>query len=251
MNRPVPVLYTISPASGPSVGGTTVVITGKNLTRVTDLRFGTASVSSFSVVNDTIITAVVPAGTAGTADVTVTRLGHVSNKLQYMYIGVPELTALDPSVGRANTEIKVTITGKYLTGATDVSFGGASAVFKVVTDTEITATTPLGIYAPVNVTVTTPFGTSNSLIYQIGPKPVLDSISPDNGYRGSLFTLRGSGLGETTDVFFLGSRSAPFKVINKTTIEATVPDSAYVGFDDVYVITPYGNSNSKIYCVLG
>ncbi|PKM72423.1 MAG: cell surface protein [Firmicutes bacterium HGW-Firmicutes-16] len=250
-NRPFPVLDTISPASGPTAGGTTVVITGKNFTGITDLHFGPASASSFTVVTDTKITAVVPAGTAGPANVTVTRLRHVSNKLQYVYIGVPELTAIDPSVGPADTEITVTIKGKYLTGTTAVSFGGVSAVFKVETDTEICATTPMGIYTPVDVTVTTMLGTSNSLTYMIGAAPVIERFTPDSGYRGSVFILSGSGLEETTAVKFAGYYQAAFTVIDDTTVEVTVPTIPELSYVDVNVRTPYGISNSKIFYIFG
>jgi hypothetical protein len=54
----------------------------------------------------------------------------------------------------------VTITGRGFTGATSVRFGAASAAMTVNSDTQITATSPPGSIGIVDVTVTTPAGTS-------------------------------------------------------------------------------------------
>jgi LPXTG-motif cell wall-anchored protein len=60
----------VDPGHGPSGGGTTVTITGSCFTGATSVLFGTTPARSFTVVNDTTITAVTPAGT-GTVNVTV------------------------------------------------------------------------------------------------------------------------------------------------------------------------------------
>jgi hypothetical protein len=55
----------------------------------------------------------------------------------------------------------VTITGKGLSGATAVSFGGTPAAsFEVSSATSVTAVSPAHAAATVDVTVTTPGGTS-------------------------------------------------------------------------------------------
>ena len=64
-----PIIYTISPTSGPQAGGTTVTINGANFTSVTTVKFG-GVVASFSIVNSTQITATSPAYiTTGPVDV--------------------------------------------------------------------------------------------------------------------------------------------------------------------------------------
>ncbi len=67
-----PALTKVGPARGGVAGGTVVHLTGTSLTEVASVRFGAAPASSFAVVSSTSITAVAPAGTAGTVDVTVT-----------------------------------------------------------------------------------------------------------------------------------------------------------------------------------
>jgi large repetitive protein len=74
---PLPIITSISPSSGPSAGGTTVIITGINFTSATGVSFGQTVVSKFTVDSDTQITVVSPNGT-GTVDVTVSNPGNIS-----------------------------------------------------------------------------------------------------------------------------------------------------------------------------
>ncbi|MET8028421.1 IPT/TIG domain-containing protein, partial [Streptomyces avermitilis] len=82
---PVPALTSLNPTSGPEAGGTTVVITGTNLTGATAVTFGATPATSFTVDSDTQITATAPAGT-GTVQVQVTTPGGTSNTLSYTYV---------------------------------------------------------------------------------------------------------------------------------------------------------------------
>jgi alpha-tubulin suppressor-like RCC1 family protein len=66
---PAPTVSDVTPHSGAE--GTTVDLTGSNLTGATAVEFGTTPASSFVVNSSTSITAVAPAG-AGSTDVTVT-----------------------------------------------------------------------------------------------------------------------------------------------------------------------------------
>lgn len=75
---PEPVVTSLSPATGPTAGGTTVVLTGTGFDRATDVRFGGLS-SSFTVDGDTQITAVSPARMAGVTDVLVSTPGGSNN----------------------------------------------------------------------------------------------------------------------------------------------------------------------------
>ncbi|WP_051020939.1 IPT/TIG domain-containing protein, partial [Nocardia araoensis] len=81
----VPTLTSIAPSSGPVTGGTTVVLTGTNLTGATAVNFGGTPATSFTVNSATQITAVAPAGT-GTVSVRVTTPGGISNAVAYTYV---------------------------------------------------------------------------------------------------------------------------------------------------------------------
>lgn len=82
----------------------------------------------------------------------------------------------------------MTVTGTGFTGATAVSFGGSPAAsFTVNSATQITATAPAGS-GTVNVTVTTPGGTSATGAgnqYRYVAAPTISAISPTGGSSGA------------------------------------------------------------------
>ncbi|MFA7405774.1 MAG: IPT/TIG domain-containing protein, partial [Pelobacteraceae bacterium] len=90
-----PTVTGISPSSGPATGGTSVVITGTNLTAATAVKFGSTNAASFSVNSATQITATSPAG-SGTVDITVTTAGGTSATSvndQFAYQDAPTVTS--------------------------------------------------------------------------------------------------------------------------------------------------------------
>lgn len=60
-----------------------VTITGTNFTGATRVQFGASNAASYTVVSDTEITAVMPAGSAGSAAIKVTTPGGESNSFAY------------------------------------------------------------------------------------------------------------------------------------------------------------------------
>ena len=67
-----PALSRVAPSHGPLAGGTSVHLTGTGLVEAGTVLFGTTPATSFTVESSTSITAVAPAGKAGTVNVTVT-----------------------------------------------------------------------------------------------------------------------------------------------------------------------------------
>jgi hypothetical protein len=159
---PGPSVTGISPASGPVAGGTTVTITGTDLTGATDVEFGSTPATGFNPDGPDQITATAPAGT-GTVDITVTTpsgTSPTSDADRYEYIAAPSVTGISPASGPEAGGTTVTITGTDLLGTTDVKFGSTPATDVSVGGTaQITATAPPGT-GTVDVTVTTPSGTS-------------------------------------------------------------------------------------------
>ena len=124
---PVPTVTGVSPASGPSTGGTSVTISGTGFSGASTVNFGAGDPSpTYTVTSATTITATSPAGAIGTIDVTVTTAGGtsatgVADQFTYQAPPPPVVTAVSPNSGSNGTVI--TITGTNLEGATAVDFG--------------------------------------------------------------------------------------------------------------------------------
>jgi hypothetical protein len=80
-----PAVTSVTPSTGPPIGGNTVTITGTGFTGATSVTFGGVAAMSFTVVSDTTITVVVPSGsTSGAVSVIVTT-GVGSNAANSLY----------------------------------------------------------------------------------------------------------------------------------------------------------------------
>jgi len=246
---PAPVITSISPTSGPTGGGTTVVITGTNLSGATAVSFGATS-ASYTVNSATQITATSPAGSAGTVDVRVTTVGGTSATSAadfFTYVASPAVTSISPTAGPLAGGTSVVITGTNLSGATAVSFGGTAATgYTVNSSTQITATSPAGAVGTVDVRVTTVGGTSATSAadqFTYVAAPVVTALSADRGSTagGGSVTLTGTGFTDATDVSF-GGASAGFLVIDDTNITVFSVPAHAAGLVNVVVTTPGGSS---------
>ncbi|QEE60478.1 choice-of-anchor G family protein [Salinibacterium sp. dk2585] len=154
----------VDPGVGPEDGGNTVTIVGACFTGATAVTFGGVPAAEFTVVSDTVITAVVPAGTSGTVDVVVVGAGDcgaATVEESYEYTDDAIIWSLSPTEGPESGGTVVTIDGANLGGATGVTIGGVPAEeFTVVTDGRILATTPAGAPGVVDVVVLAPSGDS-------------------------------------------------------------------------------------------
>jgi hypothetical protein len=133
----------------------------------------------------------------------------------------------------------VTIAGTAFTGATAVNFGSVAATsFTVDSNTQITATSPAENAGTVDVTVTTPAGTSAAGPgdrFRFAAPPVVTSLDPSFGPKagGSQVTISGSG--------FTGATGVSFSVDSDSKITAVTPAGS--GVVAVTVTTPGGTSD--------
>ncbi|MFF0431765.1 IPT/TIG domain-containing protein [Streptomyces sp. NPDC004327] len=248
-----PAVTTVSPTSGPALGGTKVTITGTNLGGTTAVHFGSTPAASFTVTGTTSITATAPAGT-GTVDITVTTPNGTSTSQpddRFTYIPAPVVSAVSPASGPATGGTQVTITGTGFTGASAVHFGATPATsFTVTSATSITATAPAGVEGTVDVTVTTDNGTSatgTAAQYTYVAAPTLTALSPSNGASpgGNQVTITGTGFTGATAVTFGGTAATSFTVTSSTSITAVAPAGTAGTSVDVAVTTIGGTGTAK------
>ncbi|NEX95015.1 IPT/TIG domain-containing protein, partial [Caulobacter sp. 17J65-9] len=155
-----PTVTGITPPVGPRSGGSTVTLTGTNLSGATAVTFGGTAASGFTVVSGTQITATAPSGT-GTVDIRVTTSGGtsaISAADQFTYVPTPVLSGVSPNTGPTSGGDTVVITGSGLTMTGMVTFDGTTASFTVNSDTQITVTTPAHAAGAVDVAVVSPGG---------------------------------------------------------------------------------------------
>ncbi|MFI9588091.1 IPT/TIG domain-containing protein [Streptomyces sp. NPDC052236] len=83
---PAATITTVSPATGPTAGGTAVTITGTNLDGVSAVNFGATPGTALTIVSATQLRVTSPAGTAGAKDVVlVDDAGNVTKTAGYTY----------------------------------------------------------------------------------------------------------------------------------------------------------------------
>jgi hypothetical protein len=243
-----PTLTLVTPATGSSLGGTVVTLTGANLTGATAVSFGGTPAASFALTSATSITATTPAAAAGAVSVSVTTPGGTSSlPTAFTYVvPVPTITSVSPTSGTTAGGSIVAITGTNLTGTTAVTFGTAPATaFTVTSATSITATTPAAAAGAVSVSVTTPGGTrtQNGAFTFVVPTPTITSVSPSSGTTagGTTVTISGTNLTGATAVSFGGTAPTSYSVGSATSITAYSPATA-VGVVYVSVTTPGGTT---------
>jgi hypothetical protein len=241
-NAQAPTIYNMSPTTGFPAGGTMVTIYGQNLDGATAVDFAGVPASNPHVVSDGIVTATTPPGNPGLAPVTVTTPKGTSTPLSlFSYLPLPPMvSSVSPPSGVSGGGTLVTISGANFNNATLVNFGSASAAsFSVVSDGEITATTPPGTPRSTTVTVTTTGGTSKpGLFTYLGVSP--SSGTPSGGTVVKIF---GAGFTGATAVDFGSTPAASFNIVSATEITATAPPGT-PGPTAITVTTPAGTTDA-------
>ena len=248
-------------AMAPSVGalstargatGASVTVTGARLATATTVRFGDSQATFTPVTADgsTKLTAIVPAGTTGTAvDVTVTNASGISatstaSKFTYAP-AAPAITALSPSSASVLGGATVTLTGTSLTGVTSVRVGTVSTPAKSVTATSLTFVVPPRAAGAVPVTVTNTYGTSapaGELTYTNPAAPTVTGIAPSSGltHKITQVTVTGTDLTGATKVTLDGA-ALTFTKVSATQLRVSLPAHA-AGDADLQVTAPGGTS---------
>jgi hypothetical protein len=169
----------------------------------------------------------------------------------------PVVTSVSPSTGfisepQAPEPLpSVTISGANFDGATEVWFGQYDTInFKVVSSSEIVVTAGIETLGNVDVTVTTPSGTSatspaDHFTFTTPPvptaPPVVTSVTPSTVSSGGTVTVNGSNFLYETSVQ-VGSTSIPSMPSSSTQLFVNVPPEPVGTVLDLTVTGPAGTS---------
>jgi uncharacterized repeat protein (TIGR03803 family) len=165
---------------------------------------------------------------------------HGDGVFYSLNIGAAEFARLQPTSGKVGSSVG--IFGQGFTGTTAVSFNSVKATtFSVISDTYLIATVPTGAKTG-TVTVVRPSGSLKSL-QQFKVTPTISSFSPSSGKVGTIVTINGTGLTQTTIVTFGGVKATTFTIISDSKVTAPVPTGAKTG--KITVTTAGGSATSS------
>jgi hypothetical protein len=164
---PPPTATSITPAVGPTTGGTPFVINGTNLNTVTSITFAGVP-GTIVAVNPagTQLAGITPAGPAGGGTVAVVLSGPagvavVPGGFTYFVAPPPPVPVnIVPNTGPIAGGTAFTVNGTNLGGVLGVLFNGVPATGVTATATTVSGVTPPGVAGTATVTLVTAFGTA-------------------------------------------------------------------------------------------
>ncbi|MFD2415178.1 IPT/TIG domain-containing protein [Amycolatopsis pigmentata] len=154
-----PVVYSVTPSTGSSAGGTAVALIGQYFTGTTAVTFGATVGTGLAVGNDTTATVIAPANVlTGSGAVTIITPAGTSNGRAYTYT----IATLAMAPVQGNTMV---VNGTNLTTTTGVSFSGvASPVLPlIVNDSTLEIAAPPHVIGQALLSVSTVAGTVSTV----------------------------------------------------------------------------------------
>lgn len=216
-----------------------ITIKGANLSHVTTVKLGGVAPKSFTVVNDSTITAVTNVNSYISSYVYVANSLGADSLHGFTYLPPPALFSADPNIGYVNTI--VTLNGQFLTNTRSVKFGNIEArEFDVQTDDQIYAY-PSAAGGTGQITVTTNAGTASIPFTFVYP-PSITSFSPASGGYGDTIIVKGHNFIAVKAVNPNYYTPLSFTVLDSTTIRVIVNDG--YGSGPIYVENMAGTALS-------
>ncbi len=254
--RAPPTVTSVSPASGPTTGGTTITVTGAGFVSGATVRVNGVTATGVTFLSATQVRAVTPPGTAGARSVQVTNPDGQSSTLASAFTYTtptpsPTLTGLSPASGTTAGGTAIALTGTNFAAGATVTIGGTAATSVVVASaTRITAVTPAGAVGPRDVRVTLSGGQSVTLTggfsYTAPTTPTLTTISPVSGPTagGTALALTGTNFAAGATVTIGGAPATGVVVVSSTRITAVTP-AGTAGARDVRVTLGNGQAVTR------
>jgi hypothetical protein len=268
VQRPAPVVATVSPGAGEIGTVVPLTITGSHLTGaalvITEGASGAGGVaiSNVATPDDSTLTATLTVGNIAAETeprllIVTTESGQVTAEFFVVAADVPSITSARPVAGSPGQTVNVTLHGLNLTGATlstpaDPNFSLANPV--IVDDETATVDVVIGAGAGTNtnhtITVTAPVGgatdTATFRVIAVGA-PFFSAIRPPFADRGTTVAVVVDGVNLLNTTGFTLSPSSGITVSNVQGIDAftarailSLTPTASIGNRDVTVTTTTG-----------
>ena len=245
-----PTVTSVSPASGPTVGGTQAVVRGTGFSADVDLQIGTGKATVISVKGSTEAHITTPPGAAGKADVTATT-AFGANTLPGGYVysddtgaAATHILSIAPPSGplAGGNTVALIATGLIAKSDTTILFGQKLAEILSVDAVAHTAlvTVPGGsAVGTVDVTLMTSKGTDKATGgYTYNDVLTVTGISPSAGPSegGTKIVIHGSGFSKGSVNVKIGALAASaVAIVSDSEIQAITPPGQ-PGYADVTVL---------------
>jgi hypothetical protein len=247
-NLPPPTVTGVSPANGPSAGGTVVTIAGTGFHAGASAAIGGVALSAVTVTSDTTLTGTTGAHAPGAGNsVVVTNPDQQSATCACAYAydpsASPTVTSISPANGPSAGGTPVTITGTDFQPGATATIGGASLIGATITATTISGTT--GPHAPntasavVVTNADSQAGTcACTFSYDASPAPSVGTISPTSGPTrgGTTVTISGANF-QSGAIATVGGVALTGVTVTGTTLSGTTGAHA-AGVVNVVVMNP-------------
>lgn len=238
-------IISITPAHGPTTGGTELVILGRRLTVDTDVYLGGELCGDIDYVDDTKIVCVSPPGSAG----------NVALKLEngeslavlpgaFLYTAPLEIIAVDPPIGPTTGGMPAELRGTGFVEGTQVSIGARLAPrTEVLSESLLRFVTPPGTVGFQTVRVSNERGVVETLegFRYFAPLRV-EAVAPAVGVSagGEEVMVQGRGFSEGRITVRFGLLEAEAAVVSDERIRAVTPPGAADLTVDVAVTSDIG-----------
>ncbi|HOC14197.1 MAG TPA: IPT/TIG domain-containing protein [Propionicimonas sp.] len=170
-----PKVTKLSVKTGPTAGGTSVVIRGKNFTADAVVTFGSTPATSVRFVSSKKLVATTPASAAGRTDVrvqTASGRSKTGKRSRFTFIAPPAIASLSTTAGPVKGGKRITIKGSGFTKVSKVLFGGVKGKkLKVKSSKKLTVVVPARPNGYAEVKVVGRYGTSAGARYLYGTAP--------------------------------------------------------------------------------
>lgn len=246
-----PVIYSITPSSGPEKGGNLVAIKGDFFSQGARVFFSSAEADNVTVGGQTLLTCIVPKGTPGKVNVKVRNPDGLEGTLEdgYTYLSSEILTiiSVSPSEGFVTGGNLVAIKGSGFTNETKVYFGDSPASdVNVGGSTLLTCKAPPGKPGKVSVTVENPDGAKATLenVYEYMPveELTITAINPNKGpvEGGQIVMITGTGFVDGSVVYF-GDTPVTSQILGGPHVLIVTTPAHVAGVVDVTIKIPNGD----------
>lgn len=236
------------------ISGNSVLINGTNFNKISNVLFGDNSASSFQVLNENTINAIVPGRIANSYLSVISTSRNKSGISNLNYYAYPVIDYFTPTSGIQNTNVN--IYGANFSGISSVKLNEIECSYSIVNTGNILVTVPTGDVLG-NFSITNEANLSVLSKYGFSPLVTISGVSPRSGVALSSVKISGTNFYPYSLYEYENDGQAKYKVsfgntvtglylINNSLLSGSIPKNAQSG--PVYI---YRKDGASLYNTTG